>query len=105
MNMLLTVRELLTTETLPFDHHVLLPDDPKWNAQTSCAIVESDEIANPEEHPLAVANGLTISIGTNEVRDIIYNAQEQIADATFDQLLEAFQFYLDNDAFIDFGGA
>lgn len=105
MNKLLSLRELLSDRTLPFDHHVLLPSESKWHLDTLCAIVESDEIAEPENHPLALENKFSCSIGTNEVLDIIANAREQVPRATVEQLLDAFEFYYENDAFIEFGAA
>jgi hypothetical protein len=102
MNKLLTIGELLRDEQLPFDHGIVLPEEPKWRLDTVCAIVESDEMAEDEDHPLAIENNLTCSIGSNEVMDIIANAHEQLAHATVEQLLEALEYYCDNDAFIDF---
>lgn len=105
MNKLLTLRELLGDKALPFDHHVLLPSKQKWGLDTLCAIVESDEIMETKDHPLALENKLSCSIGTNETLDIVANAREQIPQAIVEQLLAAFKFYYDNDAFIEFGEA
>jgi hypothetical protein len=105
MNKLLSLRELLGDKSLPFDHHVLLPTESEWHLDTLCAIVESDEITEPENHPLALENKFSSSIGTNEVLDIIANASAQISQATAEQLLAAFEFYYNNDAFIVFGDA
>jgi hypothetical protein len=102
MNQLLTLREVLSNDELPYDHHLCLPAETEWNAETRCAIVESDEINDPDQHPLAVAHELTRTIGTNEVLDILINAREQLPKADFDKLLDALLFYCDNDAFIDF---
>ncbi|HZL87195.1 MAG TPA: hypothetical protein VFB96_02365 [Pirellulaceae bacterium] len=102
MNQLLTLGEVLTNDAIPFDHHLCLPEGVDWNGDTRCAIVESDELSGPEEHPLAVAHKLICTIGTNEVQDIIFNAKAQLPEASADKLLEAFCFYFDNDAFIEF---
>ena len=103
MDRILTVRELLAGDEPPLDHWVLLPDEPKWQLDTRCAIVEGDELDEPEDHPLAAEHALIgCAIGTNEVQDIIANAKEQIAAPSPDQLLAAFEYYIDNDAFIDF---
>ena len=103
MNRVLTVRELLTGDELPYDHDVVLPDEPKWRLETRCAIVQGEEFDDPVEHPLAAEHALVgCAIGTNEVQDIIANAKEQIAEPSPGQLLAAFEYYVDNDAFIDF---
>ena len=39
------------------------------------------------------------------MEDIITNAKNQLSTPSIEQLFEAFQFYIENDAFIEFGGA
>src|SRR5262245_21743030 len=102
MNQLLTLREVLTHHAIPFNHHLCLPGDAVWTAETRCAIVADDELDDPEQHPLAVAQKVTCTIGTNEVRDIVINAREQLPHADVNELLKAFLYYCDHDAFIDF---
>lgn len=36
------------------------------------------------------------------IEDIIYNARDQLGKPTLEQLFDAFLYYLENDAYIDF---
>jgi len=103
MNVVLTLGEVLGIgEDLPFSHSLFLSLDVVWDATTPCAILDVDELEDPAQHPIALKHGLQDIIGSNEVQDIVINARDQIVGATGEQLLEAFLFYIDNDAFIDF---
>jgi hypothetical protein len=103
MNVVVTLGEVLGIgEDLPFSHFLYLPLDVVWDATTPCAILDDDYLEDPDQHPIAVEHGLKSVIGTNEVQDIVINARDQIVAATGELLLEAFLYYIDNDAFIDF---
>jgi|SRR4029453_7305622 hypothetical protein len=103
MNVVLTLGEVLRIgEDLPFRHSLFLPLENSWNATTPCAILDADDLDEPDQHPMAVEHGVRSVIGTNEVQDIVTNAREQLPAITSEQLLEAFLFYIDNDAFIVF---
>jgi hypothetical protein len=103
MNVVLTLGEALRVgEDLPFSHSLFLPLDVSWNATTPCAILNADHLDDPDQHPIAIEHGFRSVIGTNEIQDIVINAREQLSAATVEQLLEAFLFYIDNDAFFDF---
>jgi hypothetical protein len=103
MNKVLTLGEVLEIgEDLPFRHFLFLPLKVGWKATTPCGILDADELDDPDQHPIALERSLSSVIGTNEVQDIVVNARTQLPNATVDQLLTAFLFYIDNDAFIDF---
>jgi len=103
MNVVLTLGEVLRVgEDLPFRHSLFLPLDVSWSAATPCAILDTDYLDEPDQHPIAIEQGFRDVIGTNEVQDIVINVREQLGAATMEQLLHAFLFYIDNDAFIDF---
>ena len=62
------------------------------------------EITPDKQHEFAtVAQAEGVSLSVAQVQDIIANAREQIAEPTPEQLLTAFLFYYDRDAFINFG--
>lgn len=50
----------------------------------------------------ALAEGFIDVFDASEVQDIVDNAIEQLPDATPEQLLQAFNYYYENDAFIEF---
>lgn len=46
--------------------------------------------------------GLPLSIGIQDIQQVIDNARQQVEDYSIEQLFEAFLYYYDNDAFIEF---
>lgn len=59
----------------------------------------ADEPPDPE---IAVRNGLGRALQVAQVQDIVDNARQQRPRASDGELVEAFLFYYDRDAFIDF---
>jgi hypothetical protein len=81
-------------------HFLYLPMNEVWQLGTKCAVLaESDVDGVPD---LAQQNGLSYALGIAAVHDIVANAREQIKNVSLDQLLQAFLFYYDHDAFIAF---
>lgn len=81
-------------------HFLYLPLDEVWNLETRCAILaQSDLDAVPD---VAQHNGLSYALGVAAVQDIVANAREQIASVSLGELMQAFLFYYDHDAFITF---
>lgn len=74
--------------------------DEKWGLNTRCVLPELDPY--DEETYKQVIEGMTYVLGITDVQDIVWNAKAQIPNATQQQLLDAFLYYFDHDAFIDF---
>src|SRR5262245_21095588 len=82
-------------------HFLYLPTDEVWRLETRCSVLEESDVdAVPN---MAQQNGLSYALGMAAVQDIVANARAQSRAVSLEQLLEAFLFYYDNDAFIDFG--
>jgi hypothetical protein len=103
---LTTLGEVLSaTERLPLDADVFLPFDEVWGLDTRCAVVRVDRYAEERTTPeIAARNGLGYALQVAQVQDIVANAREQRPAATVEDLVAAFLFFYDRDAFIDFGG-
>ncbi|MNN82388.1 hypothetical protein D3C81_1993180 [compost metagenome] len=61
--------------------------------------MEDDEDDVPE---LAKDNDLIDALSIQTIQDIVNNAYEQKSNCTIEELLKAYLYYFDNDAFIDF---
>jgi hypothetical protein len=103
---LTTLREVLSTaERLPLDTNLYLPFDEVWAAGTRCVVARVDRYAEEPTTPeLAAQHGLGYALQAVQVQDIVINAREQRPGITVEDLVEAFLFFYDRDAFIDFGG-
>jgi hypothetical protein len=98
-NQLTTLSELLTKpDQLDPRQFVYLPMGEPWSLSTRCALLECSDInGNPE---FAEKHGLEYAIGADAVQGVAYNLKSQVPVPTEKQLLEAFLFYYDNDAFV-----
>jgi hypothetical protein len=105
MERLIPLREALTlAETSPYDAALFLPGDAVWAIDTPCAILAVDPYDDGAvDPPFARQHGLRHALSVAQIQDIVANAREQIDEPTPEQLLAAFLFYYDRDAFIDFG--
>lgn len=105
MGHLTTLREALELADASADHAALfLPKDEVWSLDTTCALLEVDPFDDSEApQPLVQRHGLGYALSVPQVQDILSNARQQLAAPSSEQLLAAFQFYYDHDAFIDFG--
>jgi hypothetical protein len=105
MERLISLREALAhAETSPHNAALFLADDAAWALDTPGAILAVDPYDDGEyDLPFARQHGLRHVLSVAQLQDIVANAREQIAEPTPGQLLAAFLFYFDRDAFIDFG--
>jgi len=98
---------LLTDEKHSADWLFLSKTEP-W-ALDSAAIIKATEEVPPEEeddesagYPREVLErGFVATLPMTTVEDVVANARQQLATISAEQLLEAFLFYYDNDAFIE----
>jgi hypothetical protein len=104
MEKLLKLKDVLVNaEDYSFRDSLYLTMDKNWNLNSDCAVLNSDDLETDEEDPkFALENGLIYALGIHDVQDIVINAKEQNLNCTGEDLLQAFLFYYNNDAFIDF---
>ena len=86
---------------------VYLPEDREWSLDSKCAVLESEEVPpGLEDKPnagvprWAIENGLMQAVPMSVMQDIVTNALSQKPRAGLEDLLRAFIFYWENDAFI-----
>jgi hypothetical protein len=98
-NQLTNLSELLTkSEQIDPKRFVYLPMDEPWSLSTKCALLECSDIdGNPE---FAEEHGLEYAIGADAIQSVAHNLKAQVPNPTERQLLEAFLFYYDNDAYL-----
>ncbi len=86
-----------------YDAYFFLPPDEVWNADTPCAVIEIDPYDDSDDDPaFARTHGLRKSLSVPQAQDVVRNAREQLGSPTAQQLVTAFLFYYDRDAFISF---
>jgi hypothetical protein len=94
---------LLTADQLQLDADLFLPFDEEWGPDTRCAVETVDPYADEPEVPeLAARHGLGRTLQAAQVQDIVDNARQQKPEASMAELIAAFLFYYDRDAFIDY---
>lgn len=90
-----------------FSEWFYLPRQP-WTLETEGLFIQEDIDAEPAApFPPAFLGpcNLQDTVDAAGMEDIITNAKNQLSTPSIEQLFEAFQFYIENDAFIEFGGA
>ncbi|WP_338767687.1 hypothetical protein [Massilia sp. METH4] len=102
--MLVKLKDVLVQEDR-YSGWFYLPDQP-WTLETEGIFAKRDKHSNPgsDDHIPAIVDqlGASVTIDAAGIEDVICNAKAQIDEPTPEQLLEAFTFYVDNDAFIEF---
>ncbi|AJY62585.1 DUF7716 domain-containing protein [Burkholderia glumae] len=104
-NSLTVLGDVLTNVSeFAWDHALFMPHGVDWVPSTTCAILDPDDFeneANPERPQFAVEHSLHYALGVQVVQGIVENARLQRPDATVSDLVDAFIFYYDNDAYVD----
>lgn len=96
---------LLNANELSLDADLFLPYDEIWVSTTRCAVIPVDRYAddNDDDIPdLAAQNELERALQIAQVKDIVANARQQRNQLSVEELVAAFLFYYDRDAFINF---
>ncbi len=81
-----------------------LPEDAVWNLTTKGLILDPDDVEDDEDDvpKLAKDNDMIDALSIQTIQGIVKNAYEQKSNCTVEELLEAYLYYFDNDAYIDF---
>jgi len=101
--MLVSIREILQRPE-GREGWLYLPAKP-WTLDTSGAFVVLDKDAPPDADPrpdIVKAGSWTEVLDAPGIEDIVENARAQLVAPTIDDLLAAFLFYVERDAFIIF---
>ena len=87
----------------PFGYALYLPHDEEWEVNTRCALIDPDDVeSDDQEDPVTAAEaGLAYALDGGAVKGIYENvAQQRGLAPTAEDLLVAFLYYYDNDAFV-----
>lgn len=89
-------------EKFEWSDALFLPEDETWNLDTQGAVIDPDDVEDDaDEVPeFAKENNLMYALDIQTIKGIIKNAYEQKTDCTDKDLIEAFLYYYDNDAFM-----
>ena len=104
-----TLREFLSDpESIPDEYafYYLSPEVSRWTLETK-GVFSLDSVnfaPDSDEHlPKEVKeDGWVSTLDKNIVEEIIFNAGEYKGERTLEELLQAFIFYYENDAFMEF---
>ncbi|HYG76983.1 MAG TPA: hypothetical protein VEK08_18400 [Planctomycetota bacterium] len=95
---------LLSSDKLQEGNALYMGGKGPWTLGSECAILDPEDSPDPGVvlPQLAVQNKLRFIMFVESLHDIVINAREQIPEASISQLLEAFNYYCENDAFMEF---
>ncbi|HEF5872590.1 TPA: hypothetical protein SAY52_003224 [Burkholderia cenocepacia] len=85
-----------------FSGWLYLPPMP-WTLDTDGEFLEDADDAEADVAPaIAAQPGWKVTLDSATIEDIVINAHDQVDEPSVAQLLDAFVFYVENDAFILF---
>lgn len=104
---LISIREVLTSpENNPSEWFYLPPNKAAWNLDTQgiFSLNSSDFPPDSDDYlpKQAKEDGWLETLNGADIEDVVENVKEQLAQADISVLFEAFIFYYENDAFIEF---
>jgi hypothetical protein len=99
-----SLRELLLhPERFPSDQLLFLPRGIGWTLDTRGVVVDATELEiDPADRDAELGNGMKYALSLSQVGEIVENARDQRDGLTGEELLRAFLYYFDHDAFIRF---
>ena len=74
---------------------VVLTEDEIWCVDTMCMILDPNDVEDDDDEAPKIA------LDVQTIQSIVQNISEQKRDYTDEELLEAFLYYYDNDAYIE----
>lgn len=95
---------LINASDLLWSDSLFLPDTVVWELGTKALICDPDDVESEDDEIPQIAKeiGLPLSIGIQDIQQVVGHARRQVEDCSIEQLFEAFLYYYDNDAFIEF---
>lgn len=81
---------------------LFLPEHEKWNLKTKCMILDPDDVTSDEEEvpEQAKEKNLMYALNIDTIESIYENLYQQKKDCSKEDLLRAFFYYYDHDAYI-----
>jgi len=101
-----SIREILEKpDDMPEGWLYLPKDSDQWNLDTKGIVHVDDLDLSPEEieeNEPKEEDGWVEFLNKDIMEEVIFNAGEYKGERTLEELLQAFIFYYDNDAFMEF---
>lgn len=105
MNKIIKLRNvLLYSEKFEWSDALFLIRDNIWNLNSECIVIDPDDVENDvdEEPKFATENNMKYALSIQDIQGIVDNAYQQNPNCKETDLLQAFLYYYDHDAFITF---
>ncbi|MBF6027684.1 hypothetical protein ICY20_08050 [Pseudomonas sp. P115] len=104
---LISIRDVLTSpENNPQGWFYLPPDSAQWSPETLGVFsLDSSDFPPDSDDYLpkqAKEDGWIATLETSAIEDVVDNAKDQLPAASAVDLFNAFLFYFENDAFIEY---
>ena len=102
---MITIKDVLMgAANLLWSDSLFLPEGKKWGLETKGLVWDPDDVDSDEDEVPRIAeeNGLLCHIGIQAIQQVVDNARQQLRNCSVEQLFDAFLYYYDNDAFIEF---
>ena len=82
---------------------LFLPEDDAWEKDTEGMVLDPDDVEDDEDDVPrdAKENNLMYALGIQTIQSIVSNLKQQKPDISENDLLEAFLYYYNNDAYIE----
>ena len=82
---------------------LFLPKDDVWGKDTEGMVLDPDDVEDDEDDVPSEAkeNHLMYTLSIQIIQSIVRNLEQQKHDFSEDDLVEAFLYYYDNDAYIE----
>lgn len=95
-----TLQEVLgNSEKWPWSFELYLPSEEVWSPNTKSVLLDPDASEFEHAENEMLSRGLMYVLPMQTVQSISRSAKKQFVDPTSKQLMEAFLYYYDNDAF------
>lgn len=83
---------------------LFLPEDEVWNGDTEGMVLDPDDVEDDDDEvpKEAKERKLIYALNIQAIQSIVQNVFQQKSKISVEELVEAYLFYYDNDAYIDF---
>lgn len=89
-------------ESLPVERWVFLERPVTWDGETTCALVDLDDLEDPEGSLEIGTGSFRLALEVAAVQGVVANATEQRPDVSEGDLLRALRHYFEHDGFLEF---
>jgi hypothetical protein len=86
---------LLKANELPWDHDLYLNQGDNISIDSPAIVINDDEVESIE------LENMKYIIGISSIQGVVENIRQQVNSPNLNQLFEAFEYYIENDAFIN----